>query len=47
MQRFQNTYTAGAVPGPNTGDWQAEISGKSHAGCHGAAAGENGICFHA
>ena len=34
MQRFQNTYTAGAVPGPNTGDWQAEISGSGTAGSH-------------
>lgn len=34
MQRFQNTYTAGAVPGPSTGDWQAEISGSGTAGIH-------------
>lgn len=27
MQRFQNTYTAGAAPRPVSGDWQAEISG--------------------
>ena len=33
MQRFQNTYTGGAVPGPSTGDWQAEISGGT-AGSH-------------
>lgn len=34
MQRFQNPYTAGAVPGPNTGDWQAEISGSGMAGAN-------------